>query len=232
MRVAPGKIDVTLVNNLSDNFETMFLIARWFEAWASLGVPGNPELILLHSNLMQCYSESHRHYHTLQHLAECFDHLSELKPHLAHKPEVELALWFHDAIYDTHREDNEALSALWAADSARSTGVSEPSVRRIAQLVMATCHAAEPKGKDAEALVDADLGILGAASERFFEYESQIRQEYAWVPEPAFRAKRVEILTRLLDRPHIFSTELFRNRYEARARANLLKSIHRLTKSL
>jgi predicted metal-dependent HD superfamily phosphohydrolase len=231
MRVAPGKIGVNLVNNLSDNFETMFLIARWFEAWASLGVPGKPELRLLHSHLVHCYSEPHRHYHTLQHLAECFDRLSELKPHLAHKPEVELALWFHDAIYDTHREDNEALSAQWAADSARSLGVSEPSVRRIVRLVMATRHATEPKGTDAEALVDADLGILGAASERFFEYESQIRQEYAWVPEPVFRAKRAEILTRLLDRPYIFSTELFRSRYEARARANLLKSIHRLTKS-
>jgi predicted metal-dependent HD superfamily phosphohydrolase len=216
------------VNNLLDNFETMFLIERWFEAWASLGVPGKPELIMLHSRLVQCYSEPHRHYHTLQHLAECFDHLSELKPHLAHNSEVELALWFHDAIYDTHRADNEALSARWAADSARSAGVSEPSVRLIVQLVMATCHASEPKGADAETLVDADLGILGATSERFIEYESQIRQEYAWVPEPVFRARRVEILTRLLDRPHIFSTELFRNRYEARARANLLKSIHRL----
>jgi predicted metal-dependent HD superfamily phosphohydrolase len=75
------------------------------------------------------------------------------------------------------------------------------------------------------------LGILGAVSARFLEYESQIRQEYAWVPEPVFRAGRREILTRFLRRPHVFSTRLFRSRYEERARANLRESVHRLMDS-
>jgi predicted metal-dependent HD superfamily phosphohydrolase len=214
-----------------ENFDIMFLTERWFEAWAALGVPETPELGLLHARLAQRYREPHRHYHTLQHLAECFDRLAELAPHLAHKPEVELAMWFHDAVYDTHRTDNETLSAIWAADSARSLGVAEPSAARIARLVIATCHNAEPEGADAEAIADADLGILGAASTRFLEYESQIRQEYAWVPEPVFRAGRREILTRFLERPHVFSTRLFRSRYEERARANLQEALHRLINS-
>lgn len=209
----------------------LFLIERWFEAWAALGVPETPELGRLHARLTQRYREPHRHYHTLQHLAECFGYLSELAPHLAHKPEAELAMWFHDAVYDTRRTDNETLSAIWATGSARSLSVAEPSVVRIDQLVMATCHNAEPEGVDAEAIVDADLGILGGPSERFLEYELQIRLEFAWVPEPVFRARRREILTRFLERPHVFSTELFRSRYEERARANLQESVHRLTNS-
>jgi predicted metal-dependent HD superfamily phosphohydrolase len=205
----------------------MFLVERWFEAWSALGVPRNPELERLHADLMRRYSEPHRHYHTLRHLAECFSHLSELVPNLEHPAEAELALWFHDAVYDTHRTDNEALSAAWATDSARSQGVEEAKVRRIARLIMATRHDAEPKGNDAEAVADADLGILAAEAKRFFEYEAQIRQEYAWVPEPDYRTGRAAFLARLLDRPQIFSTEHFR-RHEARARTNLQASLRRL----
>ncbi|EIC29648.1 MULTISPECIES: HD domain-containing protein [Methylomicrobium] len=209
----------------------MFLVERWFEAWAALGVPRSPELERLHADLTRRYCEPHRHYHTLRHLAECFGHLSELAPYLSHKPESELALWFHDAVYDPHRTDNEALSAAWAADSARSLGVAEPTARRIARLIITTRHNAEPEGNDAEAVTDADLGILSADAGRFFQYEAQIRQEYAWVPEADFRAGRAEFLARLLDRPHIFSTERFRRRYEARARANLQASVRRLAES-
>jgi predicted metal-dependent HD superfamily phosphohydrolase len=209
----------------------MFLIERWFEVWADFGVPPSPELERLHAELTRRYCEPHRHYHTLRHLAECFSHLSELAPYLSHPAESELALWFHDAVYDTRRTDNEALSAAWAADSARAQGLAECTARRVDRLIMATCHNADPEGEDAEAITDADLGILGADAERFFEYEAQIRQEYAWVPEPDFRTGRAAFLTRLLDRPHIFSTEHFRCRYEARARANLLTSVRRLTES-
>jgi predicted metal-dependent HD superfamily phosphohydrolase len=207
----------------------MFLVERWFEAWADLGVPRSPGLERLHADLTRRYCELHRHYHTLRHLAECFGHLAELASYLSHKPESELALWFHDAVYDPQRTDNEALSAAWAVDSARALGVAESAARRIARLILTTRHDTEPEGNDAEAVTDADLGILGADAERFFEYEAQIRQEYAWVSEPDYRAGRAEFLARLLNRPHIFSTERFRSRYEARARANLQASVRRLT---
>jgi hypothetical protein len=45
------------------------------------------------------------------------------------------------------------------------------------QLIMATCHAALPTTPDQALLVDIDLSILGADSERFDEYEVQVRQE-------------------------------------------------------
>ena len=77
--------------------------------------------------------------------------------------------------------------------------------------------------------MDVDLWILGADSPRFDEYERQIRQEYAWVPEQTFRQRRAAILREFLARPAIYSTSLFSQRYEAQARANLRRSLDQLS---
>ncbi len=81
---------------------------------------------------------------------------------------------------------------------------------------------------DAPLLVDVDLSIFGKPPERFDEYETQIRQEYSWVPEATFREKRAEILERFLARKRIYNTEVVFVRYEQQARKNLHASLHRL----
>lgn len=164
--------------------------------------------------LLERYREPHRHYHTLQHLEECFEKLDELRDVAPHADDVELAIWFHDAIYDTRRDDNEARSAEWANATVGA---------RVAQLVMATRHDAVPGDIDAQVLVDVDLSILGAPPARFEEYERQVREEYRWVPGLIYRRKRREILESFLARPTIYNTERFIERYEAQARRNLAK---------
>lgn len=164
--------------------------------------------------LLARYREPHRHYHTLQHLAECFEKFDELRDVAAHPGDVELAIWFHDAVYEPRRDDNEARSADWA----RAT-VGE----RVAELVMATRHEAVPADIDAQVLVDVDLSILGAPPTRFDEYERQVREEYRWVPEFLYRRKRREILASFLARPTIYSTPRFIERHEAQARQNLTR---------
>lgn len=78
-------------------------------------------------------------------------------------------------------------------------------------------------------MVDLDLMILGSSEAKFDAYEVGIRQEYAWVSEEDFRFHRAKILQSFLDRPSIYYTERFREKYEARARANLERSIKKLT---
>jgi predicted metal-dependent HD superfamily phosphohydrolase len=97
----------------------------------------------------------------------------------------------------------------------------------VVDLIMATKHHSPPADSDAALVVDVDLAILGQPEQRFAEYEQQIRQEYAWVPQPIFTSKRSEILQRFLDREHIYATESFRQKYEARARQNLEQAIQR-----
>jgi predicted metal-dependent HD superfamily phosphohydrolase len=148
---------------------------------------------------------------------------------LAERPaEVELALWFHDAIYDTRAADSEERSAAWARASLARADAEPAVAERVAALVLATEHAVHVARGDAALLVDVDLSILGAAPARFDEYEAQVRREYAWVPEPGFRAARAEILAGFLARPRIFTTEHFFGRLETPARANLARSLARL----
>ncbi len=193
--------------------------------WKQLGAAGAD--VKLHGELIDRYSEPHRRYHTVQHLDECFEKLDEIRA-LARKPaEIELALWFHDAIYDVRRHDNEERSAEWARTSAARAGVSTDACERVYALIMSTRHKAQPRGTDAEILVDVDLSILGAAPERFDRYEQQVREEYAWVPGFIFRRERKAILKEFLARPRIFSTTHFHDHYERQARSNIERSLER-----
>lgn len=195
------------------------LKSHWLATWAQLGVARPDEA--LYMQLFDRYRETHRHYHTLQHLSECLALLAETAEQPDHPAEVALALWFHDAIYDTARKDNEACSAQWARSALAEAGVAPQVADRVESLIMATCHSAVPTGRDALIVVDIDLAILGADAVRFAEYEAQVRHEYAWVPALIYRFKRRAVLDSFLKRPRLYATDWFHARFESRARANL-----------
>lgn len=190
----------------------------WAQAWSDLDLTAPSGLF---DALLTAYAELQRHYHSLQHLAECLNHF-ELARHLAvHPGEVAIALWFHDAVYDVQGQSNERRSADWALRVLHAYGASEATQQAVEQLIMATKHDATPLQADAQLLVDIDLSILGAAPERFAEYDSQVRAEYSWVPRLIYNAKRKSVLQSFLARPQLYSTPYFRARYETQARLNL-----------
>ena len=198
---------------------------RWCATWAGLGVSAPDEDVF--GEVIASYREPHRHYHTTQHLDECFAWLDGARPLADHLHEVELALWFHDAVYHVRMQDNEERSASWLQSAATKAGLSGTVIGRLRALILATKHNSPPSTQDAALLVDVDLAILGAPVERFDEYERQVRDEYAWVPDVLFRRKRREILEAFLVRPYLYSTEHFRASLESAARANLARSIRR-----
>lgn len=170
-------------------------------AWAVLA-PGAGERAqaALQAQLLAAYAEPHRAFHTHQHLAECLDWLAEYAA-LAERPEeVEVALWFHDAVYDVHRHDNEAVSANWARTALLDAGAARDVAGRVEALVLATRHSIAPATSDEQLLVDIDLAILAAPPSRFAEYEAQIRREYAHVPTALFATRRGAVLRGFLDR--------------------------------
>ncbi len=205
------------------------LQSNWERLWGSLDAAGDGQPV--HADLIRRWSEPQRAYHNLEHLAHCLAELSDAADLVANRDGVEFALWFHDAVYDPKAADNEERSAELAAQVAGQAGLSAAFASRVCELILATKRHEPAADGDAAVLLDVDLSILGQTAERFDRYETEIRQEYAWVPEEVFRVKRAEILATFLTRPSIYQTETFRFRYEAVARENLQRSIRRLQPS-
>ena len=201
----------------------MLLSEHWRNCFSALSLPEPVDTQF--ANLIQRYSEQHRAYHTRQHLEECFLAFEGTHSPAQSPGAVALALFYHDAIYDTHARDNEEKSAELARQVLASVRAGEPIQSYVTDLILVTRHAAMPETDDQQLVVDIDLSILGAAQERFDEYERQVRQEYSWVDEAIFRSVRSKILQEFLARPAIYSTASFRDRLERPARENLRRSI-------
>ena len=195
------------------------LEANWIETCKNIGFD-EPDIDLFRA-LCKRYSEPKRRYHTLQHLSECLTLADQDKALAQYPAEVAYALWFHDAIYDLDRRDNERESAIWAQASLTAAGVQADVADRVYASIMATCHDGSPHSVDAQLVVDIDLTILAAPPDRFEEYERQILDEYQHVPEMIFRIKRRAVLSSFLERPQIYLTPTYALRFESAARHNL-----------
>lgn len=201
-------------------------IERWLGLMARLGLPPSQEEF---SRLAATYTGPDRHYHNAAHIAHCLAELDAALPHIPNPAPLELALWFHDAVYDPRSPSNEADSAAWASDFLRAAHAPRNLGEQIVRLILATRHRPGPLAGDAAWMVDIDLAILGQKPTRFAAYKEAIRLEYAWVPQATFRAKRQEILRGFLERPSLYATPFFHHKYEAQARRNLAWAIAKLS---
>jgi predicted metal-dependent HD superfamily phosphohydrolase len=206
---------------------TCDLKERWKEIWRKLQVDTVPQVVF--DELIRAYSSAERFYHNLTHIADCLSMFDLTKSLAAHPEEVELAIWFHDAVYDTRRDDNEQKSAEWAGKVIRQSGLGSGVVERVSGMILATRHNIEAVDTDAQLMADVDLSIFGAEAEPFWRYEENIRKEYAWVPESLFRRKRVEILRGFLSRPYIYHHKQYREALEENARLNLQQAVAKLS---
>ena len=184
-------------------------------------------------DLAALYDADDRHYHSMSHVEDLLRLAERHADLIDNAAEMEAAIWFHDAILDTHRNDNEARSADLARDWL-APRAGEDSIGRIALMIEATASHMLPQDVSGDLrarialFLDMDLSILGAEPERFDAYEAAVRKEYDWVPQAAWREGRAKVLARFLERPAIFVTTRFRDLFEARARANLARSLARL----
>nr|WP_240943149.1 metal-dependent phosphohydrolase [Planosporangium thailandense] len=181
-----------------------------------------PDADALGAELIACWSQPHRHYHTTDHLAAVLavvDRYADLVP----DPDaVRLAAWFHDAVYDPRAGDNEERSARLAEASLPGAGVPAERTKETARLVRLTAgHAVAGDDHDGALLADADLAILAADPDVYDRYATAVRHEYAHVPEAAFRAGRADVLGGLLALPALYRIVPVATEWEARARANV-----------
>jgi len=201
----------------------LHLCARLSTAGEAVGVESTHNIF---SELQACYTSPDRHYHNLQHIAACLTQLDSARAFAIRVDLVEAAIWFHDAVYDPRRRDNEAQSAGLAERALRRIDVPRRLREAVADLILITRHHQDaPASPDHALLLDIDLAILGQPDDVFDQYERDIRAEYSFMPESDFRAGRAAILRALAARDRIYLTEAFYFRYEAKARENLNRSL-------
>jgi predicted metal-dependent HD superfamily phosphohydrolase len=203
------------------------LADRWKRLWQKLHVDIVPQFLF--DELILAYSSTDRFYHNLTHVNSCFSIFDQTKFLAAHPEEVELAIWFHDAIYDTRRDDNEQRSAEWAEKVLSQFGLRSSTAERVSDLILTTRHRVGAWDTDGQLVMDVDLSILGADPESFWRYEENIRKEYAWVPESLFRLRRTEILRSFLNREYIYHHKQYRGMFEEKARSNLKQAVAKLS---
>ncbi len=191
--------------------------------------------------LRQAYRAPPRAYHDWSHVQEVLRHYADVAagPGWARPVEAWLAVLYHDAIYEAGRRDNELRSAKLAVEQAgRWLPEAGVDAARVAGLIELTArhgqHAPDdfgdgPDADDTRHFLDCDMAILGADAAAFDAYDRAIAQEYrVHVPGWLFRRNRRRFLRSLLERPRIFLSELFHQRYDARARDNLQRTLARM----
>ncbi len=179
----------------------------------------------LRKQLEAAYDEPRRGYHDRLHLIEVLAHTDELMaPDDPAREAVLLAAWFHDAVYDGEGDDEER-SARLALSSLGDTSLGH----EVARLIRLTAtHRPTAEDHAGQVLCDADLAILAADDDRYASYTAGVRREYAHVGDEDFARGRAAVLRELLAKPTLFHTRIARDRWEARARANVEREIEAL----
>jgi predicted metal-dependent HD superfamily phosphohydrolase len=178
-------------------------------------------------DLLGRWDEPHRRYHTRAHLEATLGAVRTLlaepgQPDGGDAGAVELAVWFHDAVYTGRPGADEEDSAVLAEHVLASLGQPPERVAEVARLVRLTAgHDPAPDDVAGQLLCDADLAILAAPEPAYRAYTLAVRAEYAHVPDDAFRAGRAAVLRGLLAGGPPYRTPAGRRRWAGAADRNV-----------
>ena len=181
----------------------------------------------LFDELHALYSGAGRYYHTPAHVTHCLSRLDMCSDRMQEPDEVELALWYHDAVYDPHAADNEHQSAQLFLRHAAEVLTAERA-QRIHDLVLITTHRVEPVLLDQKLMVDIDLSGFGLPWEQFSSESRAVRAEFEDLCDAEFYTTQIRFLRTLTSRERFFASDFFFERYETQARKNVARTLARL----
>ena len=180
--------------------------------------------------LCDLYAQPHRRYHTLKHISDSLNLFEEIKKRIHDPYTFELALWFHDIIYQTDNKDNEARSAVYAQETLQNLGLEKDQIDTIAHYILLTKHPSQPNTDDEKYLLDIDLSILGESPVIYDKYTQAIREEYKNIPDDIYAKGRTKVLRAFLAQTSIYHTDYFKEKYEDQALANIHNELDSLLK--
>lgn len=205
-----------------------------YDPWSSLCAASNAKRMVgnTYDKLIMQYQNGVRTYHNLEHVAHCLGEFDKLRDLCQDPQAVELAIWYHDIIYDTKTKDNEENSGQRALIDLTVMGVDEVLAHDVKRLILLTKHDCVPTDIDGKVMVDVDLSILGQSPEVFDRYENNVRAEYSWVPDEIFWERRAEFILDMLLRNQIFYTDRCIKKFGWKARQNLVRSFSKERKEI
>lgn len=216
------------------------LLQRWISLWERQGV-SHPHLLPAGLNLIDAYGMPDRHYHNQTHLRDVLAKLDWAQGALAATGEtahlsdadrqrmfdtIEVALWYHDAVYDARAKDNEAQSRDLLLRDAQRMGFDPALTEEAAALVELTARHGQARSLMERIMADCDLAILGAPPAVFKKYDEDIRKEYAHVPAPLYKTGRAKVMAGFAAQERLFKTQAFAQAFGAQAKSNLAQALH------
>ena len=177
--------------------------------------------------LQDSYSEPGRHYHTPKHIEHCLAQFDLAADKMDDADSVEVAIWFHDLIFDVNASDNELQSARRFAELARDS-MDDEFKSRVHDLIMSTAPPRMPKTKDQEFMLDIDLSSFGLPWDDMLRDSIAVRQESDKLSDAEFFPGQRAFLESLVSREHFYFTDFFRSRIEDAARSNIKRYLKNL----
>lgn len=172
------------------------------------------------------YSEPHRFYHTIDHIAFCLQQFDQITCYLENPDEIEMALWFHDVIHNPDKDNEKQSRELFAQLGVGC--LNESFIHNVGELIMTTTHKCAPDLTDAAYICDIDLSSLGAPWEIFLSDSRALRMEQSHYSDEWFYQAKLCFLKSLMARPNIFYTRYFQSKFEKMARHNIQQYISRI----
>ncbi len=184
----------------------------------------------LWNELIKNYSHKSRHYHNLSHIDNMINQAEVIQDSIANYDAFLFAIWYHDIIYKSSKNDNEEKSANFCKNKLKSLKVDEKTIENVQELILSTKkhQIILSNNNDNAYLLDIDLSILGSDWNAYLEYTQNIRKEYAIFPNFIYNKGRKKILNNFLERDTLYFTKGYKNEYEKQARENLKKEIELL----
>lgn len=181
--------------------------------------------------LSKKYNEPTRAYHNLRHIAIMLQGAIPFRSQIVDAATLNMAIFYHDIVYDPLRNDNELQSAILVKKVLTQLNYPLAKIEQCYQQILATkkheFNIPSPSF-DSQLLIDLDLVILGQPWQQYAIYTQQIRKEYSMYPLFLYKKGRKKAMTRFLNRDKIYHTPQFIKQYEQQARANIEREIEEL----
>lgn len=208
------------------------LLSNLESIWQELFLPFQVELTLSNKiflELVAAYSRSDHYYHNLLHIQQVLGIVNILEPLAQNLPDIQIAAWFHDVIYDSQANNNEERSAAYADTYLKKLKIPITTVNHVVRMILSTKnHITTPDDIDNQILLDADLSILGSEESEYKKYAQAISLEYSWVADAEYRIGRKRVLESFLQRERLYFTDQAFQMLELKARANIKTELSNL----